>query len=53
MSEPTVAAQKRREYLVFFLLTVVLFPVIAVGVVAGWGFVVWMWQVITGPPPVY
>lgn len=53
MSE--VAPQNRRlqEALAFLSLTVVLFPVLAIGIVAGWGFLVWMWQLFTGPPPVY
>ncbi len=45
-------ATKRRELGLFLFLTVVLFPVLAVGVVAGWGFLVWMWQIIAGPPSV-
>ena len=53
MTHQTVAVSKRRELLVFAFLAVVLVPVIAVGVVAGWGCLVWMWQLIAGPPPVY
>ena len=34
----------------FLLLTVVLAPVLAVMVVGGYGFVVWMYQVVAGPP---
>ena len=48
MTHQTVAVSKRRELLVFAFLAVVLFPVIAVGAVAGWGFLVWMWQLIAG-----
>ena len=32
------------------LLAVLIWPFIAVGVVAGWGFVVWMYYLFTGPP---
>jgi nitrate reductase NapE len=39
-----------REALVFILLAVLIWPFIAVGVVAGWGFVVWMYYLFTGPP---
>lgn len=53
MSDPPVIAQKWREFLAFAFLAVVLFPVLAVGLVAGWGFVVWMWQLLAGPPSVY
>jgi nitrate reductase NapE len=44
------APSRWRELLTFLLLAVVIWPFIAVGVVAGWGFVVWMYHVLTGPP---
>ena len=44
--------EKRREWAVFLFLTLVLAPVIAVLVVAGYGFLVWMYQIIMGPPSV-
>ncbi len=34
----------------FLLLTVVLAPVAAVVCVGGYGFMIWMWQLIAGPP---
>ena len=34
----------------FLLLTVVLAPVLAVMVVGGYGFLVWMYQLVAGPP---
>jgi len=34
----------------FLLLTVVLAPVLAVAIVGGYGFVIWMYQLIAGPP---
>jgi nitrate reductase NapE len=43
---------KRRELVVFLFLTLVLAPVIAVLVVAGYGFLVWMYQIVAGPPSV-
>ena len=43
-------ATKRRELQLFLFLTVVLAPVLAVVVIAGYGFMVWMWQLVTGPP---
>jgi nitrate reductase NapE len=46
------SGSKRRELQLFLFITVVLFPVLAVGVVAAYGFLVWMWQVIAGPPGV-
>jgi nitrate reductase NapE len=42
--------QKRREQVLFFLLAVVIWPFITVGVVAGWGFLVWIYYMFTGPP---
>lgn len=39
-----------REFLAFLLLAVLIWPFIAVGVVAGWGFLVWMYYAFTGPP---
>jgi nitrate reductase NapE len=42
--------EKRRELAVFVFLTLVLAPLIAVLVVAGYGFMVWMYQMIAGPP---
>ncbi|RJF94116.1 periplasmic nitrate reductase, NapE protein [Sphingomonas cavernae] len=43
-------ATKRRELQLFLFLTVVLFPLLAIGIVAAYGFVVWMWQLMMGPP---
>jgi nitrate reductase NapE len=34
----------------FLFLTVVLAPVLAIAVVGGYGFIVWMLQMIYGPP---
>ena len=39
-----------RELLTFLVLAVLIWPFIAVGVVSGWGFVVWMYYAFTGPP---
>jgi nitrate reductase NapE len=42
--------RRRWELVVFALLAIVVWPVVAVGVVGGWGFVVWMFQQVYGPP---
>jgi periplasmic nitrate reductase NapE len=42
--------QKRGEWLLFLFLTVVLAPALAVAGVGGYGFLVWMYQLIAGPP---
>jgi nitrate reductase NapE len=39
-----------KERLLFFFLAVVIWPFIAVGVVAGWGLLVWTYYMFTGPP---
>ena len=45
------AASKQQERVAFLLLTVVIFPLAAVLIVAGYGFLVWMWQLLfVGPP---
>lgn len=43
-------ASKKQERLAFLLLTAVVFPLIAVLIVAGYGFLVWIWQMFSGPP---
>jgi periplasmic nitrate reductase NapE len=44
------APSKRRELLTFLFLAVVIWPFIAVAVVGGYGFIVWMYYLLTGPP---
>jgi nitrate reductase NapE len=41
---------RRQELLVFLFFTVVLAPVLAVAIVGGYGFAIWMYQLISGPP---
>jgi len=38
------------ERIVFLVLAAAIWPVLAVGVVGGYGFLVWMFQLLTGPP---
>jgi len=43
--------RKRRELLLFLFITVLLFPLLSVLIVSGYGFAVWIWQMLfTGPP---
>jgi nitrate reductase NapE len=42
--------EKKREFMTFAFLALVLVPILAVIVVAGFGFVVWMVQLFAGPP---
>jgi len=44
------ATRKAREWRIFFFLTVVLAPLLAVAVVGAYGFVVWIYQMFAGPP---
>lgn len=44
------ASARRKELLTFLVLAFGIWPIVAVGVVGGYGFLVWMWQIIFGPP---
>ena len=47
----TEAPQTRRSELIVFLIIIALiWPVITVGVVGGYGFGIWMYQLVAGPP---
>jgi nitrate reductase NapE len=41
---------RREELFAFIVLAVVIWPAVAVGVVGGYGFSVWMYQILVGPP---
>ena len=41
---------RRQELFAFLFLAVLIWPVIAVGVVGAYGFSVWMYQIVVGPP---
>jgi nitrate reductase NapE len=47
MSDP---ATSKAEFAVFAIIAALIWPVVAVGVVGGYGFLVWMYQLIFGPP---
>ncbi len=44
------AQTKRDERTAFVLLAVVLAPALSVAIVGGFGFIIWMSQIILGPP---
>jgi nitrate reductase NapE len=44
------SGSRRRELVAFLILAFGIWPVVAVGVVGGYGFVVWMYQIVFGPP---
>jgi periplasmic nitrate reductase NapE len=43
-------ASRKRELFTFLVLAFGIWPVVAVGVVGGFGFLVWMFQMVFGPP---
>ena len=51
------SAERRRpptraeELKAFLFITAVLAPLLAVGFIIGWGFIVWMFQLVTGRLP--
>jgi len=42
--------QKKKEMHAFFFLTAVVAPVMAVAVVGGYGLLIWLYQMLAGPP---
>lgn len=46
----TLPPSRRREILTFFALAFGIWPFLAVCAVGGYGFLVWMYQIIAGPP---
>ncbi len=48
--KPDQANTKSRELSAFLFLTVVLAPAVSVAVVGTYGFAIWMYQIIAGPP---
>ncbi|QIG50076.1 periplasmic nitrate reductase, NapE protein [Nordella sp. HKS 07] len=41
---------RREELFAFIVLAVLIWPILAVGIVGGYGFLIWMYQLIAGPP---
>jgi nitrate reductase NapE len=50
LGEQHPPASRTRELLAFFILAFGIWPIVAVGVVGGYGFLVWMFQIVFGPP---
>jgi nitrate reductase NapE len=50
MDEDAMPPTKAQELRAFLVLSVILAPVLAFAVVAGYGFLVWMFQLVAGPP---
>lgn len=49
-SIPSGRSRRRSEWLTFLFLTVILAPVLAIAVVGSYGFLIWIYQMIAGPP---
>lgn len=45
-------ATRKREWLTFVVLTLVILPALAIAFVGTWGLVVWISHIINGPPTV-
>ena len=50
LSSASNPGTRREELSAFLILAVVIWPGVAVAVVGGYGFLVWMWQLVFGPP---
>jgi nitrate reductase NapE len=50
MESPTPSHTRAEELRAFLFLSVVVAPVVAVMIVGGYGLLVWMYQLISGPP---
>ena len=49
-SDPDAPSTRQEELRSFLFFTVVMAPVLAVLIVSGYGFVIWMTQLFFGPP---
>lgn len=50
LTEKEPRSHRRQELLTFLVLAFGIWPIVAVGTVAGYGFLVWFYQMIFGPP---
>jgi nitrate reductase NapE len=50
MDQASSGAESRGEILTFAVLAVLIWPILAVAFVGGYGFLVWMSQLVLGPP---
>ena len=50
---PEEKQRKTEEFRTWLFFVVFMAPILAVAIVSGWGFVVWMWQVFVAGPPTY
>ena len=45
-----VSSERRREWGVFLMLAFAIVPILSVLIVASFGFAIWIYQMIAGPP---
>ena len=50
MSNPQEQATSAQEFGTLVVLIGIIIPLLAVAIVGGFGFIVWMYQLIAGPP---
>lgn len=50
LRETTRPRSRRDELIVFLIIAAFIWPVVAVGIVGGFGFLIWMSQLVLGPP---
>ncbi|EWH03280.1 periplasmic nitrate reductase, NapE protein [Halomonas sp. BC04] len=53
MEDPDTLApeeRKKKELKLFLFIAILLFPILAIALVGGFGFSVWIYQTFTGPP---
>lgn len=49
-ADSVAPVSRRAELLAFLVLAFGIWPIVAVSVVGGYGFLIWMWQIVFGPP---
>jgi nitrate reductase NapE len=47
------ASEKKKEWRLFIFIIVFLFPILTVAIVGAFGFSIWFYQLIAGPPGPY
>ncbi len=52
MTSDTIRLEKQKELKGFLFLTALLAPILSIILVGGYGFAIWMYQLIIGPPGV-
>jgi nitrate reductase NapE len=51
MDENSKLPTKAQEMRAFFVITVIAAPILAIATVGGYGFFIWMYQLVTGTLP--